>query len=114
MLNDFCSFVESIWGGSHKIITDLIGLKVLEIQNGHDMFHISLADKERFGKFSLYHRNYGKFLNGSYGWHLQCKCWTLSYAIVQAYGHSFHKDNDLWLNKEDYDRLMADWRKYCE
>lgn len=61
MLNDFCSFVESIWGGSHKIITDLIGLKVLEIQNGHDMFHISLADKERFGKFSLYHRNYGKF-----------------------------------------------------
>lgn len=114
MFQEFCSFIEDIYGGSHKIITTPMGLKILRIENGADIFQIYLADKERFGKWKLYHRNHGRFLDGSYGWHLQIECNDLSYAMFVAYKHSFDKENDLWSRKEDYKRFITDWRRYCE
>ncbi len=114
MLQKFCSFIEDIYGGSHRIVINSMGLKILKIENGADVFNICLADKIRFGKWNLYHRNCGKFLDGTYGYHLQTKCSDLSYALFIAYKHSFDKENGLWSQKEDYERLMIDWRKYCE
>ena len=111
MFDAFCSYCESIYGGSHSMTKNGLNYDVLSIVNGHDHFQICLADKWRFGQFDLYHRNWGAFLGGTYGWHCQGKYYSLSFAIFCAYAHQLGKEIGLKTTIDDYRRFMADWEK---
>lgn len=114
MLSNYCSFVESIYGGKHWIKTDSLGLTVLYIENGPDRFRIHLADKARFRKYDLYHRNYGKRLDGTWPYHKQLSAYDLGYTIFAAYSHDFNKKANLFNSFEDYHRLLQDFWRSCE
>ena len=112
LFNAYCSFCEAIYGGSHSIRKNSLGYETLYIENGHDVFKICLADKIRFGKYDLFHRNWGERLGGGYNWHLQIKCYDLGYAILMAYVHELSKEAKLTDNTGlDYKRFLADFRK---
>lgn len=110
---EFCSYLEGFYGGRHWIEKNSLGLHTLYIENGQDRFHIHLADKLRFGRYDLYHRNYGRRLDGTWPSHRQLTCSDLSFAIFSAYSHAFSKENGIWLVKEDYHAFMQDWKKFC-
>ena len=113
MLTDFCSFLEELYGGTHYFTKHPMGYDILVIENGYDKFKINLTDKDRFGKFTLFHRNFGAFLDGTYAYHKQVEGRDLSYILFCAYQHDFAKKNGISWNKENYQRLMQDWRRYC-
>lgn len=111
MFAEFCSFLEDIYGGSHYLTKDTLGFPLLIINNGTDKFKINLFDKTRFGYYTLFHRNSGKFLDGKYGYHFQAKSWNMSYVIFVAYQHLMTKEIGVRLSADDYNRLMQDWRR---
>lgn len=113
MFNKFCCYCETLYGGSHEIQETKNG-KFLIIKNEYDRFKINLSDKVRFGKFSLYHRNYGRLLDGRYVYHVQCYTKNLSYAIYISYTHTFNKSNKIFSSSEDYNRFMIDWKRYLQ
>lgn len=112
MLSKFCSYIESIYGGRHWIETGFLGLKILYIENGEDRFRIHLADKIRFGKYDLYHRNSGKRLDGTWPYHKQSDGYDLAYVIYNAYIHDFNKKYGIWVKQGDYKRFMSDYKKF--
>lgn len=114
MLSDYCSFVESIYGGRHWFETDVLGLIVLYIENGPDRFRIHLADKLRFRKYDLYHRNSGKRLDGTWPYHKQFSAFDLGYAIFAAYSHDFNKQVGIFITFDDYRSLLRDYWRSCE
>ena len=68
-------------------------------------FKIYLQDKERFGKYTVSHKN-KKEANGN--WHVQIKCNSFDYAIYTCLVHGFNKSYNLWSNTEDYYRFRKD------
>lgn len=113
MFTEFCSFLEEIYGGSHYLTKDTLGFPLLIIENETDKFKINLFDKTRFGYYTLFHRNFSKFLNGNYGYHFQAKSRNLSYVIFVAYQHYITKQIGVRFCADDYNRLMEDWRRCC-
>lgn len=113
MFTEFCSFLEDIYGGSHYLTKDTLGFPFLIIENGTDKFKINLFDKTRFGHYTLFHWNSGKFLDGKYGYHFQAKSRNISYLIFIAYQHLPTKEIGVRFSTDDYSRLMRDWRRSC-
>ena len=111
LFDTYCSFREEIYGGSHSFTKNGLGLDVLYIISGHDHFKICLADKTRFGKYDLYHRNWGEKLGGGYNWHKQATCRDIGKAIFSAYQHEISKECRLRDSlRDDYDRFLADFK----
>lgn len=112
MFDIFLNYCEETFGGSHKFIKNGLNYDVLVIHNGNDHFKITLADKVRFGKYTLYHRAYGARLDGIYEWHIQFQSYYLDYLIYSAFTHEFRKYNNIPYDKEDFKRFMQDYNKY--
>lgn len=114
MFSEFCTFIENIYGGKHWLTTDELGLTVLYIENGCDRFRVHLADKARFRKYDLYHRNYGKRLDGTWPYHRQFSSIDLGYIIYAAYTHDFNKEVGIFNSNEDYRKLLQDFWRSCK
>ena len=71
-----------------------------------------MADKVRFGEYTLFHRAFGANLNGTYSWHVQIKSKSLNFLIYSAFVHDFNKYNNIPYNREDYLRFIKDYKKY--
>lgn len=110
MFTEFLNFVESIYGGIHVIETSTMGHSILIIENGRDKFKVNLSDKDRFGKYTLYHRDYGKKLDGRWCYHPQIRSRNLSYIIWISYTHDFNKSIGIFDNRENYERFFQDWK----
>lgn len=114
MLTEFFEFCEGIYGGAHEIFKSQLGHTIVRIRANGDVFHINLADKERFGKFDLVHQNKCRSDDGKYWFHRQLRAFDLSFAIYAAYSHGFNKVNSIPFNVDDYKRFMTDWRLNCD
>lgn len=112
MFDIYLNYCEETFGGSHKFTKNGLGYDVLNIHNNRDNFKIVLADKARFGEYTLFHRAYGARLDDSYEWHVQLKSKHLDFLIYCAFAHDFNKYNDIPYNREDYLRFIKDYRKY--
>ena len=84
----------------------------LDIKIGSDRFHVNVTDGNRFGKFTLYHRNRQRALDGKYHYHKQGNYGSLAYAIYVAFTHEFTKVLDIGTSQEDYRRFKQDALKY--
>lgn len=111
---EFAQFLIELYGGKYHVTTNTLGHKILVINVDEDVFKINLSDKTRFGKFDLFHRNSGRDLQGNYHYHRQGQFYTLSFAMYIAWTHKFNKDLGIPFNKEDYERLMQDYKKSLE
>ena len=56
MFDIYLKYCEEIFGGYHKFTKNNLGYDVLNIHNNRDDFKIVLADKVRFGEYTLFHR----------------------------------------------------------
>lgn len=110
----FAKFLADLYGGEYKVTTNSFGHKILVINVDEDVFKINLTDKTRFGQYDLYHRNSGRNLQGNYNYHRQGQFYSLSFAMYLAWTHKFNKDLGIPYNKEDYERLMSDYKKSLE
>lgn len=108
----YCSFCEELYGGFHSFGKNGLGLDVLYITSKHEHFKICLTDKIRFGKYDLYHRNWGEKIGGGYNWHKQATCFNIGKAIFSAYQHNLSKECQLKDSlRDDYNRFLADFKK---
>lgn len=112
MFDIYLKYCEEIFGGEHKFTKNALGYDVLNIHNNRDNFKIVLADKVRFGEYTLFHRAFGANLNGTYNWHIQIKSKNLDFLIYSAFVHDFNKYNNIPYNREDYLRFIKDYKKY--
>lgn len=80
---------------------------IMFIHTPWDSFKIFLKDKERFGYYTIYHKN--KCTNG---WHKQRTCNKLLFAIYVCIVHGFNKECDIKSHQEDYQRFIQDAKKY--
>ena len=112
MFDIYLKYCEEIFGGYHKFTKNNLGYDVLNIHNNRDDFKIVLADKVRFGEYTLFHRAFGANLNGTYNWHVQIKSKSLDFLIYSAFVHDFNKYNNILYNREDYLRFIKDYKKY--
>lgn len=112
MFDIYLNYCEETFGGSHKFTKNGLGYDVLNIHNNRDDFKIVLADKARFGEYTLFHRAYGARLDGSYEWHVQLRSKHLDFLIYCAFAHDFNKYNNIPYNREDYWRFIKDYKKY--
>lgn len=83
MFDIYLNYCEETFGGSHKFTKNGLGYDVLNIHNNRDDFKIILADKVRFGEYTLFHRAYGARLDGSYEWHVQLKSKHLDFNLLR-------------------------------
>lgn len=111
MFTEFCAFLEDLYGGMHYLRETDFGT-ILYIENGPDKFKINLTDKNRFGKYTLFHQSDKKDKSGHVRFHSQLKTRNLHCAIFVAYAHQVHKNNNIYWHQEDIDRLMEDWRAW--
>ena len=103
MFDIYLKYCEEIFGGYHKFTKNNLGYDVLNIHNNRDDFKIVLADKVRFGEYTLFHRAFGANLNGTYSWHVQIKSKSLDFLIYSAFVHDFNK----------YNNILNEVNKYC-
>lgn len=111
ILEEFCTFLENIYGGTHTILHSKLKFDFLIIENESDKFKINLSDKTRFGYFTLFHRDSSRTLEGLDKYHFQGKSRNLSYLIFMAYQHHMTRKYHILFNTNDYNRLMRDWQK---
>ena len=111
LFDAYCSFCEGIYGGLHYTKINPVGYETLYIENGHDHFKVCLADKTRFEKYDLFHRNWGARLGGAYDWHKQGSFFTLGFAIFMAYSPEVGKTTRIPTKYKDYERFLADFHR---
>lgn len=107
MFEEFCSWLESIYGGRHYFTTNSFGHKLLWIENEKDKFFINLTDRDRFGKFTLFHKN-----KRNEHFHKQYDSYHMDRALIRAYRHSMHKTYGILEQEEDTKRMKKDWLRY--
>ena len=92
-----------------KVSISYLQNNILFLHTPFDDFKIYLQDKKRFGYFTIAHKNHKQ--DKKY-WHTQLKCNTLDYAIYICLVHGFNKIYNLWSSQEDYERFLADAKRY--
>ena len=80
---------------------------ILFLHTMFDDFKIYLNDKERFGKYTVSHKN--KYKENT--WHTQFKCEDFEYAIYMCLVHGFNKAYGIWSEQEDYERFLIDAKR---
>lgn len=111
MFEEFLTWCEDLYDGSHKFFKSQLGHTILRIRANGDCFHINLSDKYRFGKYDLTHQNKHRGDDGKYWFHRQLRAYDLSFAIYAAYTHNFNKQNEIPFDAADYHAFMSDWRR---
>jgi len=95
-------FLIELYSGRY-IIQD----KVIFLYIEKDVFYFNLTDKERFGVFTIFHKN--KF--GNPGYHVQCSARTILYAFFICFTHNFNVENNIKNTTEDFVRFKTDCLK---
>jgi len=99
-------FLMFLYGGSYKISGNLLFINI-----DKDNFRINLTDNDRFNYFEIYHKSNSKRLDGSSLYHMQCKAYTLIYALWICFTHGFNKEIKIFNSKSDFDRFKKDCEK---
>lgn len=100
-------FCQELYGGTYSEKGDLLFLNI-----GKDLFRINLTDRERFGKYAIYHQSSALRLDNKPAFHKQCESLTFDYALFICFTHDFNKSNQLYNKKEDFTRFKEDLKKY--
>lgn len=96
-------YATSIYGAHFIQKEDLLFIKT-----DKDFFKVNLKDKERFGNYTLFHKN--KIQEN--GYHMQGKFKDLHYLIFIAASHDVYKEADINFEKEDWFSFRKDALKY--
>lgn len=81
---------------------------VLYIKIGTDLFHVNITDGQRFRKFTLYHQNRQRALDGKRYNHVQLVGKYLDYVVYRAFTHEFNKTLGIESTTEDWQRFRQD------
>ena len=95
------------YGGSYKIEGNLVRIFVED-----DEFYINVADRRRFGKYTIYHRNEGRHLDGIRRFHVQTHTTHLPHAFFICFTHAFNKKYKILNQPGDFARFQEDALKY--
>lgn len=95
-----CDYMSEIYDSKYFVRND-----VLFIDTPKSMFKINLKDGERFGFYTLFHKN-SKSQDSFH--HTQTKRVMLTRVIFEAFSHDFYKYNNLFFEYNDYERVMKD------
>ncbi|MCM1217337.1 MAG: hypothetical protein NC548_22815 [Lachnospiraceae bacterium] len=95
-----CDFLKELYGFEYQEYGD-----TLFVFKGETNFKLGLMDRERFGIYTLYHQDH---IKGTSNWHVQLKSKSIFKILFNAFAHDFHKENELYIEREDVDRLKED------
>lgn len=73
----------------------------LFVYGAQSMFKVNLTDMNRFGVYTLYHKNNHRIDKAKTTWHPQLKSKDIYKVIFYAFSHDFYKNNNLWANEHD-------------
>ena len=87
----------------------LVDYVAMDIKNEKDNFKVNLTDKQRFGEYTLFHKNHYYDLNN---YHTQGKYKDLHFLIFVAATHSINKEVGIKSTAEDWFAFKKDALKY--
>lgn len=101
---NYCIFC---YGGKYKLDGNCIRIFVED-----DEFYINATDYRRFGKYTIFHRNQQRHIDGKRRFHVQGRSTHLPHAFFLCFTHAFNKKYNIRNSHGDFSRFEKDALEY--